>query len=114
MAGAAFEHFHFLELTAYKGLKEKDIAIRYWRTKTGLEVDFILGEGDLAIDVKINQHVEARDLSGLFAFAEEHKPRRALVVSQDKKKRVLTKEDLTIEIYPWQEFLVALWRGEFI
>ena len=39
-AGKSFEHFIFMELVAYNGLNKKRLAFSYWRTKTGLEVDF--------------------------------------------------------------------------
>ncbi len=113
-AGAAFEHFILMELMAYRGLKEKDFPIRYWRTKTGLEVDFILGEGEVALEVKLDRNVHLSELKGLFAFAEEHCPRRAIVVSQDQQKRVLQQGALTIEVLPWRLFLDALWCGELI
>ena len=44
VAGKAFEHFILMELVAFSELSRKHFAITYWRTKTGLEVDFILGE----------------------------------------------------------------------
>jgi len=40
--GKAFEHFILMEITAYKSYTDNDFEINFWRTKTGLEVDFIL------------------------------------------------------------------------
>jgi predicted AAA+ superfamily ATPase len=113
-AGAAFEHFILLELMAYRSLYEQDFSIRYWRTKTGLEVDFILGEAEVAIEVKISQHVDGSELTGLSAFIEEHQPKRAIVVSLDKKPRRLIRQGAKIEIWPYQEFLTALWAKKII
>lgn len=110
-AEEAFEHYIFMELKAYAEINETHGNIAYWRTKTGLEVDFILGHGQVAIEIKINSTVEKHHLKGLTAFAEEHKPERAIVVSQDKYKRLIQVENGTdIEIYPWREFLTELWE----
>jgi len=40
---------------------------------------------------------------------EEHKVRKAIVVSLDKSPR---KIDLAFEVLPWQVFLEALWAGD--
>lgn len=114
-AGRAFEHYVLMELTAYKGLKEKRYEISYWRTKTGLEVDFILGRADVAIEVKLNSKVSPQELKGLAAFCEEHKPEKAYVVSQDQRSRKIQldgKYDVTI--LPWKDFLEKLWAGKII
>ena len=89
VAGNSFEHFIFMELIAYKNYLRKRFDITYWRTKTGLEVDFILGDADIAIEVKISKVVHKQDLKGLIAFCEEHNPKSAFVVSQDSSRRVL-------------------------
>jgi len=114
-AGVAFEHFILMELIAYRGLQKKRYNISYWRTKTGLEVDFILNNGDVALEVKINQVVHKQDLKGLIAFCEEHNPRKAVVISQDTNPRkLIINENITITILPWQKFLEILWHDELI
>ena len=114
-AGRAFEHYIFMELVAYKGLMRKDFNISYWRTKLGLEVDFILGKALVAIEVKISMQVHQEDLKGLIAFCEEHEKAKAYVVSQDQRPRDLrVNEQLTIHILPWEIFLKKLWVGEII
>ncbi len=52
-AGHSFEHYIFLELLAYKELNQKLYDIEYWRTKSGVEVDFIIDGGNVAIEAKI-------------------------------------------------------------
>lgn len=112
-AGRSFEHYILMELMAYIGLNRKRIEITYWRTKTGLEVDFILGQAKLAIEVKLSAQVHQQDLKGLIAFCEEHPKAQAIVVSQDSRARMLKiNENLTISILPWQIFLKNLWAGE--
>jgi uncharacterized protein len=114
-AGKAFEHYIFMELIAYQGLSRKLFKINYWRTKNGLEVDFILGKATVAIEVKISEQVHQEDLKGLVAFCEEHPETQAFVVSQDKRPRdLLINNSLTIHILPWEIFLQKLWKGEII
>ena len=43
--GKAFEHFLLTEIIAYRSYNDLDFGINFWRTKSGLEVDFILGQG---------------------------------------------------------------------
>jgi len=109
--GKAFEHFLFMELTAYRGYSEQDFPIRYWRTKTGLEVDFVLGDTQIAIEVKGQERVSSTDLKGIAAFTEDYRPKRSLVVCQEPAPR---KIDGGIEILPWRVFLEQLWGGEIL
>lgn len=113
-AGHAFENYIFLELQAYKELNKKRYEISYWRTKSGLEVDFILGRGDVAIEVKISSLVQKQDLRGLIEFTKEHNPQLSIVVSLEPNKRILTIGDKKIIIYPVEEFLSELWEGLII
>lgn len=114
-AGKSFEHYILMELMAYLGINRKRYDISYWRTKTGLEVDFILGKAEVAIETKISEQVQKQDLKGLIAFCEEHPSCKAFVVSQDKRARQLqVNEELTISIMPWKSFLENLWKGEIV
>ncbi len=114
-AGAAFGHWILTELIAYRGLNDLDFSISYWRTKSDLEVDFILGDGEVAIEVKISNHVDRRDLRGLEAFIKEHQPKRAYSVSltPKAKKISLSSGDYVIDL-PWQDFIKKLWNKEII
>lgn len=114
-AGKSLEHYILMELMAYRGLHQKRFDIRYWRTKTGLEVDFILGDALIAIEVKISSQVHAQDLRGLSAFCEEHPNAKAIVVSQDTAPRQLTMtNNVSVEITPWRVFLEQLWKEQII
>jgi len=114
VAGKAFEHFILMELIAYRDYQRKRFTIHYWRTKLGHEVDFILGNAEVAIEVKLSDQVHKEDLKGLMAFCEEFPKTQAFVVSQDKRSRKLMLDKQTILILPWQEFLTQLWRGDLI
>jgi len=110
-AGNAFEHYIFMELTAYIGLKELGYKIHYWRTKTGHEVDFITEEGRVAIEVKISDNPRKTDCSGLLTYCGDHKPRLAIVVCLVDEAR---KTSDGLLILPWKKFLHELWGGNII
>lgn len=115
VAGRSFEHTILMELMAYTNMHRLRLDITYWRTKTGLEVDFILGDALYAIEVKISPQVRQQDLKGLIAFSEEHPNAELIVVSQDTRPRVLALDDnRVIKIYPWQNFLETLWEGTLL
>jgi len=107
--GNSFEHYILMELKAYQAYKNPELDIRYWRTSTGFEVDFILGDMNVAIEVKGSQRVHSTHTRGLRALLEEHTVKRAVIVSLEKQSRKL---DSSIEVLPWQVFLNTLWSGE--
>lgn len=113
-AGKAFEQLILLELMAYKKMNDKPFDITYWRTKTGLEVDFILDNAEIAIEVKISNRVRKTDLKGLLAFAQEHLTKRLYVVSTEPTARKVVHEDIQITVLPYKDFLQKLWAGELI
>ena len=108
--GRALEHFIFMEIAAYNSYNELDYEINFWRTKSGLEVDFVLGGGEVAIEVKGTARVEKRDLHPLNIFTEEYSPRKSLVVCNERKERVYGQ----IRIMPYRKFLSDLWEGKVI
>ncbi len=113
-AGDAFEHYILMELIAYLGLNEIDSPIRYWRSKSGLAVDFVLNEGKTAIEVKISSSPHLSELKGLTTFCEDYKPKQALVVCLAPRKRILATINQTpIEVLPWQDFLENLWNKNY-
>ena len=107
--GNSFEHFILMELKAYQAYKNPELDIRYWRTSTGFEVDFILGEMNVAIEVKGSHRVHSAHTRGLRALLEEHAVERTVIVSLEEQPRKL---DSSIEVLPWQVFLEALWSKE--
>ena len=108
--GRAFEHFVFMEIAAHSSYSELKYDINYWRTKSGLEVDFVLGNGEIAIEVKGTRHVENKDLRGLATFVDEYKPKNAFVISNEREARVIGK----IRVFPWRRFLEQFWAGSII
>jgi uncharacterized protein len=108
--GKAFEHFIHMELRAHRSYSELEYEIQFWRTKSGLEVDFVLGNGEVAVEVKGGGRVASRDLHGLRAFVDEFNPRQAVLVCNEKDERVVDH----IRIVPWKVFLTRLWAGDYL
>jgi predicted AAA+ superfamily ATPase len=108
--GKAFEHFIFMELRAHSSLKELNYAINFWRTKSGLEADFVLADGQVAIEVKGTNRVDRKELRPLMAFKDEYRPRQALIVCNERVERIHD----NIRIMPWRVFLRELWAGKII
>ena len=108
--GKAIEHFILMELFAHRVYRELNYDVNFWRTKSGLEVDFILGQGEVAIEVKGTSRVDNADLRPIKTFIQEYCPARAFVVCNEGAPRV--HED--IRILPWRDFLKMLWNGEVI
>ena len=74
-------------------------------------MDFILGDHEIALEVKGVDQVSGHHLKGIKAFQEEYATKRSIVVSLDPKPRQL---DDGIVVLPWASFLNKLWNGELI
>lgn len=110
--GRALEHFVLMELLAFRSYRECDYPVRFWRTKSGLECDFVLGrEGAVALEVKGSANPGPRELRGLRAYAEEHRPALAAVICTAGAPR---RTPDGILILPWEQFLERLWAGAII
>ncbi|MBK7782140.1 MAG: ATP-binding protein [Ardenticatenia bacterium] len=107
--GKSFEHWVLMEILNYRRYRDPDLDVRFWRTSTGMEVDFILGDMAAAIEVKATARVTDAHLRGLRALSEGHRVRRSVVVSLEKEPRTLSPG---ITVLPWSRFLDELWSGE--
>lgn len=108
--GRAFEHFILMEILAHRSYRNVGHDVHFWRTKSGLEVDFILGRGEVAIEVKGTSRVDSAEFRGLRAFVDDHHPRRAILVCNERHPRVHD----GVDVLPWREFLVRLWGGDIL
>jgi predicted AAA+ superfamily ATPase len=108
--GRALEHFILMELLAYRAYRGFDYDVHFWRTKSGLEVDFVLGRGEVAIEVKGAGRVDPAQFRGLQAFADGHRPRKALLVCNERSPRLHD----GVHVLPWREFLARLWGDAIV
>jgi uncharacterized protein len=74
--GPALETLVFQELRAMNDYLNCNYQLYYWRTKNGLEVDFILygPKGLIAIEVKRSTGVHPKNLRGLKEFKKDYPP----------------------------------------
>lgn len=109
--GRALEHFILMELQAYRSYQHLDIPIRYWKTRTQFECDFVLGRtGNTVIEVKGSVRIRSKELKALNYFVDEYSPQNAICVYNGSESR---KTSSGILILPWEEFLTRLWSDEF-
>ena len=110
--GKAFENWIFHEIDCHRMYSELHYDLSYWRLTSGIEVDFILGDMEVAIEVKASQKIRSEHSKGLLQLKEDHPHvKRLIMVCTTDKKRVL---DTGVEVMPYQDFLDELWGGDVI
>jgi len=108
--GRAFEHFILQECWAYRHYSRLEFPITFWRTASGAEVDLILGEADVALEVKASANVGDRT-KGLHLFHEENNCRKSFIICRERRPRKISSK---ITVLPWKDFCVMLWAGEIL
>lgn len=105
--GHALEHFVIQELRAFLSYYfGEDKPLSYWRTLDNkYEVDAIIGNAEIAIEVKSSNRVSSNDTKGLKAFGEEHPDAKLILLSLEERPRLLN----GIEVWPVEHFLERLW-----
>ncbi|RPI74947.1 MAG: ATP-binding protein [Desulfobacteraceae bacterium] len=94
---------HLKAWAAYAGIKRE---FYFWRTRAGVEVDFIVygPDGIWAIEVKNNNNIRPADLRGLRSFQDEYPESKAFLLYRGKDR--LKKGDILC--LPCEEFLKKL------
>jgi predicted AAA+ superfamily ATPase len=105
--GEALETYLMHELTSYRDYHSGE-PLSYWRSTSGFEVDFILGD-HTAVGLKAKPNVSTGDLKSLRALGEEKALKRLLCVSLEVRPRRVD----NITVAPLTHFLDALWAGEY-
>ena len=107
--GKAFENWVFHELSAGIEYQEWDLELTYWRLPSGIEVDFVLGDMEMAVEAKASARITRDHLRGLRTLAEEHPGvRRRIVVCLEPRAR---RTDDGIDILPAAEFVRRIGQG---
>ena len=107
--GKAFENWVFHELSACIEYQEWDLELTYWRLPSGIEVDFVLGDMEVAVEAKASARIARDHLRGLRTLAEEHPGvRRRIVVCLEPRAR---RTDDGIDILPAAEFVRRIGQG---
>jgi predicted AAA+ superfamily ATPase len=104
--GQALEGLVGQHLKAWIDYSETKRELFFWRTRSGVEVDFVVygPDGVYAIEVKNNGSVRPADIRGLRSFAEEYTESRTLLLYRGKD-RMLKGNVLCM---PCEEFLINL------
>lgn len=104
--GIALETLIAEHLRAWLDYSKQEGKLYFWRTKAGLEVDFIIyGEiGFYAIEVKHASNIYSQDLRGLIEFKHDYPEAKCLLLYQGKE--TLQKGDVLC--LPVENFLLAL------
>lgn len=109
--GFFFEHFLIEEVRAYLSYTDKTMPLSFWRTSTGLEVDLVVGQLDVAIEIKSSSKINKHDARGLRALREDQKVKKSLLVCTIEEPREIEKGILAL---PWRMFCQRLWAGEWV
>jgi predicted AAA+ superfamily ATPase len=106
LAGLALETLVAQHLRAWLAYSSLNGALYFWRTKSGLEVDFVIyGEiGFYGIEVKLSATVHPEQLRGLQEFKKEY-PESQVCLVYCGEQRMYVKDILCV---PVSEFLCAL------
>ncbi len=105
--GAVCNPFIFHEIKTFIDYERPDAELNFWRTHTGLEVDFIFNN-QVAIEVKATSMATNSDLKGLRAVREESSSlKRFILVTLEEQERLVE----GVEILPLNKFLEMLWSG---
>lgn len=86
--GAALEGLVAQHLRAWIAYRSDDHELYFWRTRSGVEVDFVVygATGLWAIEVKNTARIRPEDLRGLAAFQEDYPEARCLLVYRGRER----------------------------
>ena len=74
-------------------------------------MDLILGDAEVAIEIKSSENAGSSSTKGLHLFLEENKSKKKIIVSRDP---IPKKTDAGVHILPWKYFYDQLWDGGII
>jgi predicted AAA+ superfamily ATPase len=119
-SGPALENYLHHEIKAYSRYSEKYFDISYWKLleKNNIEVDFILGDMEIAVECKTTTNVAGSHLKSLYELGREcPKVKRKIIVCLERNRRIINNQGSIserIEVIPISEFLEELWNGDII
>ena len=108
--GKAFENWVFHELRARNAYSEAFARLSYWRLASGIEVDFIVNDMQVAIEAKATAKVTSDHLKGLRSLVQDHpRTKQRVVVCLEPQSR---RTDDGIVILSATEFHERLSAGD--
>lgn len=111
LGGMALETLIFQQLNATNDLLNWGYKLYYFRTATGIEVDFVLYgvRGVVAVEVKLNDHFNESMIRGLKNFGRDYPEAKLYLLYTGKHKMYLG----NVTVIPVSEFLMEMekWVG---
>jgi uncharacterized protein len=108
--GKAFENWVFHELSAHNAYSSAYARLSYWHLPSGIEVDFVVNDMQLAIEAKATAKVTPDHLKGLREVARDHRRiKQRIVVCLERTSR---RTDDGIWILSASEFTNRLSGGD--
>lgn len=106
IGGAGLEGLVAQHLRAWIDLQQENYQLFYWRTRSQLEVDFVLygPQAFYGIEVKNSESISPKDLHGLLAFCDEYPEAKPLLLYRGTRRR----HEKGIPILPCEDFLRQL------
>ena len=108
--GKALENWCFHELNTYNLYNDIFAELSFWKLTSGIEVDFIINDMEIAIEVKASKKIGKQHLKGLRSLQQEHPELQRLIILCLENKYRKTEDG--IEVMPIQTFIQMLWDGE--
>lgn len=101
--GAALEGLVGQHLRAWVQAQEEQHSLHFWRTSSGVEVDFIVSGPETfhAIEVKNGKNINPKDLRGLQIFSEDYPQATPILLYRGFEKY----REKNILCYPVEEYL---------
>ncbi len=108
--GKAFENWVFHELTAYNSYSETYAHLSFWRLSSGIEVDFVVNDMQVAIEAKAVSNISSHHLKGLREVVDDHPDvRERIMVCLEPTSR---RTNDGILILPARDFCRRLGTGD--
>jgi predicted AAA+ superfamily ATPase len=109
IGGLALKGLVAQHLRAWIAYSKNDYSLHFWRTRSGVEVDFIIygSEGLFAIEVKNTARIHPQHLRSLKAFKQDYAQSKLFLLYRGKDR--LLKDDVLC--LPCSEFLMQLMPG---
>ena len=94
--GSLYENFIFSELI------KKNVALKYWRTQGGAEIDFILNE---KIPLEVKSILKSKKLQkSYYSFIERYNPKKGFIISLNLEDKLKVKS-CSVNFMPFVKFL---------
>jgi predicted AAA+ superfamily ATPase len=106
IAGAALEGLVAQHLRAWNAYQGDRYEIFFWRSRSGLEVDFVIygKDGIIALEVKNTGRVRPEDLRSLLEFRKDYPKSQAMFLYRGKEKLLIN----DVRCMPCETFLQTL------